>query len=253
VNVFFVLLTSVSAGQLASPPPAIPSVPPVAAAVVPGAALAAPAAKIATGVFSKSSCGGGNGSSCGGGCGAVSDGCAIECGCEKPKHKLFGFLHRNKKSSCEPACETSCTPACSAPACEPACAAPAKKHGCFGKSASACTTSDACGCEPTCEKPRKKLFGFLHRNKNECCEVITNSCGTGCNNCEPAAAAPIAAPAGAPAIIAPAAPTSNALPAGNAIPGKVIEPIKKMPAEGNKGVLLQPTSGKIEAEGNNPF
>lgn len=100
MNVFFVLLTTVSAGDTAAAAPAHAAPAPVAAA----------------------SCCGGGCDSC---CGTVTD-----C-CEKPRRR--GLFARKRSSCCETTCCDTCAPACCAPTCAPV-------SSCCGAVSSCCDT-----------------------------------------------------------------------------------------------------------------
>ena len=241
MNVLFLLLTSVSAGDAIHTAP--PASGPIVSTPIPGG------------------CGGGTVGGYGsGGCGAVSDSCGSDC-CAKP-----GFCERLKarfrKSSacCEPACAA---PTCAAPAC----------------ATSSCDTS-SCGstCDSCCTK-KPSFFARLRARKckgdscgSSCdsCPSTCDGCGAGyagvaaqpgCTNCAPSFGAPASgAPVmGAPSMGAPAMgmPSHPVTPSE---PGKSIEPIKKMPKDDGKVAPVAPAvapvtpaGARIETEVKNPF
>ena len=182
----------------------------------------------------------------GGGCGSTCDSCASDC-CAKPSFcdRLKAKFHKSS-----PCCESTCAPTCAAPA--PTCAAPAP----------ACAPA-SCGCGSTCDtccaEKKPSFFDRLKakHKKSDCCPSTCDTCGAGyagavsggCAGCAPAAGTIINAPA-------------PGAPAGSPLPGKTIEPIKKMPKDDGKGasilpsipvVPVTPAGARIETEVKNPF
>ena len=191
-------------------------------------------------------CGAG-GCSAGGGCGATCDSCGSDC-CAKPSFCDRLKAKFRKSSSC---CEASCAPTCAAPACAPACAAPA------------CATA-SCGstCDSCCHEKKPSFLDRLKakcHKKGACCPETCDTCGSGyagavssgCAGCAPAAGTIINAPStGMPSSVMPS------------MPGKAIEPIKKMPKDDGKGAMMAPiapvapvtpAAARIETEVKSPF
>jgi hypothetical protein len=234
VNVLFLLLTSVSAGDAVHAAP--PAAGPVVSTPIPG------------------------GCGAGGGCGATCDSCGSDC-CAKPSFcDRLKAKFRKSSTCCEATCAPTCAaPACAAPACAPACAAPA------------CATA-SCGstCDSCCHEKKPSFFDKLKAKcakKGSCCPETCDTCGagyagavsSGCSGCAPAASAPIT---GVPAAMpSPGAPIIG-VPVTPEVPGKAIEPIKKMPKDEGKGASLAPVAptapvtpagARIETEVKNPF
>lgn len=213
MNVFFVLLTTVSAGQCCGGPAVVTSAPAVA-------------------------------SSCGGSCGAVSDCCATEC--KKPRRGLFS---RSKK--CDDCCDT-CTPVCTAPAaapasccgsvasCEPSCDCNCEKpkRRLFSRKSKDCcpTACDTCGSAVVAPAPA--VIGHPAPAINHGAPIHG---GTIINT------TPIT-----PGVIVPSKPVEpiKSMPKGEDKKPTIEE---KKGALLLPNAPLTPTGAKVETEGKNPF
>jgi len=219
VNVLFLLLTSVSAGDAVHAAP--PASGPVVSTPIPGG------------------CGAGGCGTAGceaGGCGAVCDSCGSECA-KKP-----GLLDRlrarkGKSSAC---CEATCAPTCAAPAC----AAPAASCGCETAAKE--------------KRPGffDRLRAKKHKG-GDCCPTTCDGCDAGyaqpsCSGCAPSAGAPIIT---GPAHGTPSHPVTPVEPGKSIEP---IKKMPKDDGKGAMAPVapispVTPAGARIETEVKNPF